>query len=99
MKTKRLTLLCLLAFLLSYATPSTQAFSDYSPEAIAADAIVVRPVCLAATIVGTAIFAVSLPFTLIAGKVGKTADSLIAKPARATFVRDMGDMSDLLSEE
>jgi len=83
---------------IALAAPSSQAFEDYSPEAMAADSLVVRPVCLAATIVGTAVFVVSLPFTLIAGKVRQTADSLIAKPARATFVRDMGDMSDLLSE-
>jgi hypothetical protein len=42
---------------------------------------------------------VCLPFTIIAGKVKQTASSLVGKPAKATFVRDMGDMSNLWLEE
>lgn len=92
MKTKILALICILALAMGAMTPA-QAFDDYSPESMAADGLVVRPVCFAATVVGSAIFVVTLPFTAIAGKVGKTADTLVGKPARATFVRDMGDFS------
>jgi hypothetical protein len=94
MKSRILSLLLVVTFLGATTLP-TSAFDDYSPEAMAADGLVVRPVCFAATVVGSAIFVVILPFTLIAGKVKQTASSLIGKPARATFGRDMGDMSEM----
>lgn len=94
MKSKISALLLVLAFVHLSVLPS-QAFEDYAPEAMIADTIVVRPLCFAATIVGTAFFVVSLPISLIAGKVNKSAHSLIVIPGKATFTRDLGDMSEL----
>jgi hypothetical protein len=68
---------------------------DKSPEAIVADVIVVRPACLVATAMGSALFVVCLPFAVVSGSVKATARSLVAKPARATFIRDLGDLSEL----
>ena len=72
-----------------------QALEDYTPEAIVTDAMIVRPACLVVTIFGAAFFVVTLPVSAISGSVGKTADSLVGKPAHATFTRELGNFSDL----
>ena len=59
-------------------------------EAMAGDALVVRPLGLAATILGTATFIVALPFTLLSGSVGSSAKVLIGEPASYTFSRPIG---------
>lgn len=61
------------------------------PAEMAADALVVRPVALASTVVGAAIFLVALPFAAIAGDVKSTGDVLVGAPARYTFKRRLGD--------
>ena len=91
---RMIALVSLVAFIVVTTIPA-QAMDDFTPEAMATDTLVVRPVCLVATIVGGAIFIVSLPFVAIAGKTGKTAEVLVGKPAKATFTRDMGDLSAL----
>ncbi len=94
MKTKLLTLLCSVS-ILGASTPSAMAMEDYGAAAMAADAIVVRPVCLAATIVGSAFFVVALPFSAMSKSVKRTGNVLVGKPARATFTRPLGDMQAL----
>lgn len=66
------------------------------PAEMAADALVVRPVSLAATAVGAAIFVVALPFAAITGDVNRTAKTLIGGPANYTFKRKLGDFDDSL---
>jgi len=92
MKTKLLIALCALA-VLSSATP-TVAAEDKSLEALA-DVALVRPGCFVATIGGTALFIVALPFAAMSKSVKKTAHTLIANPAKATFTRPVGDFSSL----
>ncbi|MBL9129303.1 MAG: hypothetical protein JNL97_16755 [Verrucomicrobiales bacterium] len=80
------------AQLIPAATPEpapTQRVAD--PVEVAADALVVRPVGLAATAVGAAIYVVALPFAAIAGDVHGPARSLVGAPARFTFKRKLGD--------
>jgi hypothetical protein len=55
----------------------------------------VRPVGLAATAVGAAIFVVALPFAAISGDVRRTAKSLVGAPANFTFRRRLGDFESL----
>ena len=57
------------------------------------DVVLVRPVSLAATVVGTAIFIVSLPFSIPSQSVGVTARTLVAEPFNYTFTRPVGDFS------
>jgi hypothetical protein len=66
---------------------------EYQPDPaeVAADALVVRPLGLAATAVGAAIFVVALPFAAISGDVNRTAKTLVGAPARFTFRRRLGD--------
>ncbi len=94
MKTKLLTLLCVVSILGGSAN-SALALEDYGPAAMVADAIVVRPACLAATAIGGAFFVVSLPFSAMSKSVKKSADVLVGKAARATFTRPLGDMQAL----
>ncbi len=53
------------------------------------DVVVMRPLGLAATIVGV----VALPFTIPSGSVEASARELIVKPAEYTFQRPLGDFS------
>lgn len=61
-----------------------------SALAMTGDLLVARPVLMAITVVGTAIFLVSLPFSLLGGNALEAGDTLVAKPAIATFVRCLG---------
>jgi len=66
--------------------------SNQEPSAVemGADLLVARPVQLASTIVGAAVFLVSIPFTILGGNVGQAGKKLVAEPAKATFVRCLG---------
>jgi hypothetical protein len=92
MKTKLLTALCALT-LLSAATPAV-AEEDKTLNALA-DVALVRPGCFVATIGGTALFIVAFPFAAMSRSVKKTAHTLIANPAKATFTRPVGDFSSM----
>jgi len=63
---------------------------DPNPFAMAGDLLVARPVGLALTVGGTAVWLVSLPFTLLSGHVGEAAETLIVGPGEATFMRCLG---------
>ncbi|MDB6035676.1 MAG: Cation/multidrug efflux pump [Verrucomicrobiales bacterium] len=96
MKRKLLVLLCSVAVV--WAGPGKVLAANESPDAGAAaiaDIAIVRPVCLAATVIGSAFFVVSLPLAFLTRSVDKTADALVRTPARATFVRPIGDMDAL----
>ena len=94
MKTRILTVCCVAAILLAQ-TPQSNAIEDGSMEAISADVLLVRPLCFVATVVGSALFVVALPVAAISKSTGATARGLVVRPARATFSRPIGDMSDL----
>lgn len=55
------------------------------------DAVVMRPLGLAATVLGAAVTVVTLPFTLPGGNVGEAARTMIVEPAEYTFNRPLGD--------
>lgn len=94
MKIRIFTVCCALLILFAY-TPRVSAIEDGSAEAIAADILVVRPLCLATTIVGSALFIVALPVTAMSKSTRQTARALVVRPARATFTRPIGDMTEL----
>jgi hypothetical protein len=95
MKTKLLTLVCVLAVSLGSVTPC-MASSDSGPLEVIADVLIVRPGCLVATVLGSALFVVALPVAAISRSVPKTADTLVVQPAKATFSRPVGDMGALM---
>ena len=95
MRAKLLTIICVLVVGFGSAASSSAA-EEYNPLEVTADVLVVRPACLVATVVGSAIFVVALPAALFSKSVKKAADTLVAKPAWATFTRPLGDMDDLM---
>lgn len=94
----RILILCCAAAILFCQAPQSNAIEDGSTEAVAADVLVVRPACFIMTILGSALFVVALPVAAISKSTKQTAHALVVRPARATFSRPVGDMSDLLSE-
>ena len=92
MKTKLLTALCALT-LLATATPASADEDHTLPAAI--DLAVVRPGCFVATVGGSALFVLALPFAAMSHSVKKTAHTLVAVPAKATFTRPVGDYTSL----
>jgi len=81
-------LACLLAFTLAGTGRSLA--SD--PGSIVVDTLLVRPVCLAGTIIGSALFLVSLPIAVTSKSVHRSAHALVAMPAYATFRRPLGNI-------
>lgn len=55
------------------------------------DAVVMRPLGLAATVLGAVITVVTLPFTLPTGSADDAAHYMIVEPAEYTFNRPLGD--------
>ena len=65
---------------------------DVSAEAMIADGLLLRPAGIAATVLGTVVFVVTLPFSIPTRSVDKAAQKLIVDPARYTFVRPLGQV-------
>lgn len=93
MKRKLLTVLC--GCLVGLVGVNTSRADDETVIASIADVTVVRPGCLAATVIGSAFFIVALPFAAASGSVKETANTLVVQPAQATFTRPIGDFSTL----
>ncbi len=82
--------------LIPFATESLaqdkSAQTEYSAEKMMADLLLARPVGILATVFGSAVFIVALPFSLIGGNTGATFKHLIVAPAKFTFHRPLGDI-------
>ena len=61
-------------------------------EQMTLDLIIVRPLSLVGTLVGTVVFVVALPFNAITLNFSDPARRLILEPARYTFTRELGDL-------
>lgn len=83
---------------LAAANPAlaVERYSAGTPSAAAMgfDVLLVRPTSLAATAIGTGLFVVSLPFSLLGMNADDAAAALIGKPAEYTFIRPLGDFQD-----
>lgn len=86
-----ITILFTLTSTLSFAASTLSPESTDKDESMVLDTLVGRPAGLIATVVGTAVFVVALPFSLLGGNTKDTAKSLVVNPARFTFVRPVGD--------
>jgi hypothetical protein len=92
MKTKIAAFLIVVTFGCASMTP-VLASTRTDPAVVGANALVGRPLCFAVTVVGSAVFLISLPVAAISGSVNSSAEALVFKPARETFVRPLGDSS------
>lgn len=97
MKTKLITAVCVVCFTFGSLNVSRAAEKPGS-VAVAVDAVIVRPACFAVTVLGTALFLVTLPVAATSKSVKQTEEALILKPGRATFVRPLGDLGTLEAE-
>ena len=55
------------------------------------DFIIVRPIGIAATIIGSVFYVVSLPFSLLGDNAGEAGEALVKEPAAFTFKRPLGE--------
>ena len=86
-------LLCTTSLVHAAEDPSyTARTEDVSAEAIIADGLLLRPAGIAATVLGTAVFVITLPFSIPTRSVDKAAQKLIVDPAKYTFVRPLGQI-------
>lgn len=65
--------------------------NNVSGEAMTADLLVIRPLGIVASVVGSAIFIVSLPFSALGGNTKIAYQKLVKDPAKFTFKRPLGD--------
>ncbi len=89
------TVICVLALLITTTTPAMAA-GDTDATSVAIDVAVARPMTLALTVLGSALFVVSLPFAAASGQVDKAAKTLVAAPAKDTFKRPLGNFGEFL---
>ena len=75
------------------ATPlSASELPEPSPDEVAADLLFVRPVALCSIIVGSAIYVVSLPFTIPTGNLNLAGRKLVVEPVKFTFSKPLGEL-------
>jgi len=65
--------------------------NDITAGKMTGDALVVRPLGLCATVIGGAVFVISLPFSALGGNTKPAYDHLMADPFKFTFSRPLGD--------
>ena len=96
MKSKPIvTVISVLALLLS-TSPTAFASDDTDATSVVIDVAVARPFTFALTVLGSALFVVSLPVAIPSGSVDKAAHTLVTAPAKDTFKRPLGDLKDFL---
>ena len=57
------------------------------------DFILVRPIGIVATVVGSVFYVISLPFSLMGNNSDEAVQALVKDPANYTFSRPLGDFS------
>ncbi len=73
-----------------YATPPEYR-TAHDPVVMMADGVLARPLGLASTIIGSAFFVITLPFTVPSGSVSEAKKQMIEYPAWFTFKRPIGE--------
>ncbi len=83
---------CLLMPSINAMASAANPFDDSQPSALAmyTDLIVIRPIGVVATVVGSVAYVLALPFTLPAGGANEAGKVLVVEPAVYTFVRCLG---------
>ncbi len=82
---------CLTLLLFTAATPAHAAGErDVDPGAIVIDVLLIRPLGLISTTIGTGVFIIALPFAIPSGSTATIAKKLVLDPLRFTFTRPVG---------
>ena len=89
------TLFCLHTSALQAAHESDYSHSNReiltTSEKMVLDAVVLRPVGLVTTVAGSAVYMISLPFSVLGGNEAEVREHLVNEPARYTFKRPLGE--------
>ena len=64
---------------------------EKTAEGMAFDLVLLRPLGLVATVLGSAVHVVGLIFSGPGGNAGESAELLVKEPAKFTFARPLGD--------
>jgi len=92
---KQFTIFCVIASLLFIpSAASAQGMSDKeNPDSgkMAFDILLMRPFGMIATVLGSAAFVVSLPFSFMGGNIEPAYEKMVEDPAAYTFNRPLGD--------
>ncbi|HID28668.1 MAG TPA: hypothetical protein EYP19_01540 [Desulfobacterales bacterium] len=93
----RRSLVVVMVAVLVFTTTGFSAFAqdkeleeETTGEGMIADFVLLRPLGIGATAVGTVFFIVSLPFSAPSGSVGAAFQKLVVEPATFTFGRPLG---------
>ncbi len=81
-----------LAFPSQLPAQSRELQEENSAVAMFGDALIIRPLGLAATVLGAAVFVISLPFHALGGNTREAARKLVVEPAEYTFKRPLGEI-------
>ena len=81
---------CMSAMPLSAADPTEP--GEPSPDEVAADLLLIRPVALCSIVVGSVIFVAFLPFTLPTGNLSLAGKKLVLEPVKYTFLKQLGEL-------
>ena len=93
---KKILLVILSIFMLTgftseaFAKTCCEKAEEASATAIVADAVFIRPFWLTCTVLGTGLFVLTSPFTLIGKNLGHSAEVFVAEPAINTFGYPLG---------
>jgi len=86
---RKIVILLIVSFLL---LNSTAAFATETDDImVIGDLLFARPLGVVATVMGSAVFFVSLPFTIPSGSAQHTGDVMVGEPFNFTFKRPLGD--------
>lgn len=85
------TSLVILPFGTAAMAGTQQMDEETTAGAMAADLVFVRPLGIVATVLGCALFVVSLPFSALGSNTVEASQKLVKDPAKFTFKRPLGD--------
>ena len=94
---KKSLVICMISVLLIAPLASTALAEEYFEREdptggmMIFDFIVVRPIGIVATDVGSVFYVVSLPFSLLGDNAGEAGEALVKEPAAYTFKRPLGE--------
>jgi hypothetical protein len=92
---RSLAVAALTAAMVGQAVPANEQLpKDRAGGDMVLDAVFVRPMGLIAILAGSTAFVVALPFTILSGSVGSSADELVKKPIDYTFKRPLGQLEE-----
>ena len=83
--------LVIIPFTSAALAQDSQDQQEISADMMAADLLLVRPLGIAATLIGTVCFIVAYPFSAMGGNTETTYQKLVVEPARHAFKRPLGE--------